>query len=71
VVFVELSGVRSGHEALPYAGLILAGVQDVRVLIPVVEISDHTDPLGIGGPDREQGSLLPLHFHGMGPEFVI
>ena len=43
----------------------------VAMPIPVIEIADHADPLGVGRPDREAGAGHTIDGAQLGPELVI
>jgi hypothetical protein len=40
-------------------------------IVPVVEVSQHRNALGIGGPDGEIGSLDIVDASGMGAELFV
>src|SRR5205807_10296232 len=57
------------EEAFPDAGVALY-LEGVGALVPLVEVADDADVLGVRRPDREVGSLTTAHLDHMGTELV-
>ncbi len=51
LVLVQLTQAQIRHEQLPHPGLV--PFQRMAATVPFIEGADHTDPAGVGRPDRE------------------
>jgi len=65
-VLVEVAMADPGEESLPDPGGV-AQVQRSAPVLPVVEVPDDGNLVGVGRPDREVSSPLSVHAGQMGP----
>ena len=69
-VLVESPLSQPGDEALPDAGAVPAGLQGMADGVPAVEVADHGNAAGVGGPDGEMGAVPAVDRREVGPELV-
>src|SRR5215467_16056685 len=59
-----------GKESFPDSRLT-ARIECVAGFVPVIEIADYRDPLGIGRPDCEIGTAITAMRHGVSPQLIV
>ena len=69
-VLVEGPLAQPGDKALPDAGAVPAGLQGMANGVPAVEVADHGNAAGVGGPDGEMRAVPAVDRRDVGPELV-